>query len=199
MAMCTTETSNLKPSIANASKQMPLAGTRESDTQPAPFAGPDEKRPYQGSSWARWCKFNLVGGMGVIVQFSALLLFKSALHFDYMLATGLAVEAAILHNFLWHERFTWVDRVALRPSWRSRFSRLVRFHLANGAISLLGNLALMKIIVGQGRINYLVANAIAIVVCSLANFVASEEWVFGGGRRRKNEIKVPTQAARNAA
>jgi putative flippase GtrA len=37
---------------------------------------------------------------------------------------------------------------------------------------------LMKMLVGQGHMNYLFANAIAIALCSLANFLVSDEWVF---------------------
>ena len=36
----------------------------------------------------------------------------------------------------------------------------------------------MKVMVGEAYMNYLVANAIAITVCSLANFLLSETWVF---------------------
>ena len=140
------------------------------------------------STLLRWWKFNLVGGMGIVVQFAALFLLKSFLHFNYLAATAIAVEAAVIHNFVWHERFTWADRIesdriqptSLQPTWRRSLPRLLRFHLANGAVSILGNLALMKVMVGEGHMNYLVANAIAIVICSLANFLVSNEWVFAG-------------------
>jgi putative flippase GtrA len=128
------------------------------------------------STLVRWCKFNLVGGMGIVVQFAALYLLKSVVHFDYLLATAIAVEAAVVHNFVWHEQFTWADRV--QPSWRRSWPRLLRFNLTNGAVSILGNLALMKVMVGLGQMNYLLANAIAITLCSAANFLVSEEWVF---------------------
>jgi len=131
------------------------------------------------STLVRWCKFNLVGGIGIAVQFVALFLLKSVLHFNYLAATAIAVEAAVVHNFVWHEQFTWADRV--QPSWRRSLSRLVRFHLGNGAVSILGNLALMKVMVGQGHMNYMLANAIAIALCSLANFLVSETWVFEDG------------------
>lgn len=88
----------------------------------------------------------------------------------------MAVEAAVIHNFLWHERYTWADRV--RPSWRASLPRLLRFNLTNGAVSMGGNLALMKILVALGHVNYLIANGIAIALCSLANFAVSETYVF---------------------
>jgi putative flippase GtrA len=120
----------------------------------------------------------MVGAIGIVVQFVALFLLKSVLHFDYLAATALAVEAAVVHNFVWHEQFTWADRV--QPSWRKSLPRFARFNLTNGAVSILGNLALMKVMVGEGHMNYLAANGIAIALCSLANFLVSEEWVFSG-------------------
>lgn len=143
------------------------------------------------STLVRWCKFNLVGGMGIVVQFAALFLLRSALHFNYLAATAIAVEAAVVHNFVWHEQFTWADRTKtdrtkadrtkserIHSRCRRSLTRLVRFNLTTGAVSILGNLALMKVMVGQGHMNYLLANAIAIALCSMANFLVSEAWVF---------------------
>ena len=55
-------------------------------------------------------QIQLVGGIGIAVQFAALFLLKSVLHFNYLAATAIAVEAAVVHNFVWHEQFTWADR-----------------------------------------------------------------------------------------
>lgn len=131
----------------------------------------------------RWLKFNLVGALGIAVQLAVLLGLKSGFHLDYLLATALAVEAAVVHNFLWHERYTWADRV--QPSWRRSLPRLLRFNLSAGGVSIAGNLALMKLMVGLGHLNYLIANSVAIALCSLLNFVVSEEWVFEGEAKNK--------------
>ena len=56
--------------------------------------------------------------------------------------------------------------------------RLLRFHAGNGAISILGNLALMRLFVGSLHINHYVARALAIALCSVMNFAASEWFVF---------------------
>ena len=130
------------------------------------------------STGLRWLKFNLVGAIGIVVQMVVLSVLKSAAGLDYMLATALAVEAAVLHNFVWHECYTWADRVY--PSWAGSLARLARFNLTTGAVSIVGNLALMKVMVGFGQMNYLVANGVAIALCSTANFLVSEEWVFEG-------------------
>ncbi len=138
-----------------------------------------EEKARVPSMFVRWMKFNLVGGIGIAVQFGALFLLKSVLHFDYLAATAIAVEAAVVHNFVWHEQFTWADRVEReRRWWKASLGRFVRFNLANGAVSILGNVSLMRVLVGEGHMNYLLANAIAIALCSIANFVVSDAWVF---------------------
>ncbi|HLZ40893.1 MAG TPA: GtrA family protein [Candidatus Sulfotelmatobacter sp.] len=126
--------------------------------------------------FVRWWKFNFVGAIGIGVQFAVLFLLKSVVGFNYLFATAVAVETAVVHNFIWHEQFTWSDRV--QPSWERSLPRFLRFNLTNGAVSIVGNLALMRVMVGQGHMNYLLANAIAITLCSIANFLVSEEWVF---------------------
>ncbi|MBN1571552.1 MAG: GtrA family protein [Acidobacteria bacterium] len=124
----------------------------------------------------RWLVFNFVGIMGIAVQMAILAMLISGFGFAYFPATALAVEAAVLHNFLWHERWTWSDRIAACP--RGFFSRLLRFHIANGAVSIAGNLVLMHFLVGKMGLPYLFANAIAIAVCSILNFLAGDRFVF---------------------
>jgi len=58
------------------------------------------------NGWIRWVKFNAVGGVGILVQLGTLTVLRSGLGVNYLLATAIAVEATVLHNFFWHERFT---------------------------------------------------------------------------------------------
>ena len=136
----------------------------------------------------RWIKFNAVGGIGIVVQLTALAVFHSALRFDYLLATGLAIEIAVIHNFFWHERFTWRDRPSIRPL--QSLVRLAKFNASNGAVSIAGNLLLMRLLVGELKVNYVVSNVIAIVLCSLMNFLLGDRFVFG---------EVPDKAVNSAA
>jgi len=122
----------------------------------------------------RWLKFNTVGVIGIGVQLAALALLKGLLHMEYLWATGLAVEVAVLHNFVWHERWTWKGRVGKE----GMLMRLFRFNLTTGAISIISNLVLMRLLVGQFHIQYLAANLIAIAATSIANFLVSEWFVF---------------------
>jgi putative flippase GtrA len=123
-----------------------------------------------------WLKFNAVGIIGIGVQLLVLTILASGLKLNYLLSTFIAVEAAVLHNFVWHERWTWVERTRQKAGHRLR--RLVSFHLANGLISLGGNLLLMWILVSKAHLHYFVANLIAIGTCSVVNFFASDRIVF---------------------
>jgi putative flippase GtrA len=124
----------------------------------------------------RWMKFNAVGGMGIAVQVAALAVFRSWLNLEYLWATVLAVELAVIHNFFWHERFTWADRPPGRPI--NSLVRLAKFNASNGAVSIAGNLLVMRLLVGALNFNEIASNLSAIVMCSLLNFVLGDRFVF---------------------
>jgi putative flippase GtrA len=126
------------------------------------------------SGLVRWLKFNAVGAVGIGVQLAVLTALKSGLGLNYLLATALAVEAAVLHNFIWHERFTWADRAA-----KGRLKRLMKFNLTTGLFSIVGNVVFTRLLVSAG-IPYLAANAMSIVLCSLINFALNDRLVFAG-------------------
>ena len=121
----------------------------------------------------RWAKFSAVGATGIIVQTVMLAFFLRVVGLHYLAATAFAVEMSVLHNFIWHRRWTWADR---RES--SALMTLVRFNLTSGAMSLAGNLALMFIFVGKAGLNAYAANLTTIAICSLINFALSDRFVF---------------------
>ena len=126
----------------------------------------------------RWGKFNLVGAIGVVVQLAALALFNQLAPGHYLYATAAAIELTLLHNFVWHLHYTWCDR---RDD-SALLTQLVRFHLSNGLVSMLGNLALMRILVNEAHLPLLAANAIAILCCSIINFCLGNNWAFAARR-----------------
>jgi putative flippase GtrA len=137
---------------------------------------------------SRWLVFNAVGVGGSVVQLAALATLVHVFGVHYLAATILAVESAVLHNFLWHERWTWRDRPALTR--RERLVRLVRFHLLNGMVSLVGNLTAMWVLTGVMALPVVPANLAAVIACSLVNFFGSETIVFRGGRRAAGSAAI---------
>ena len=128
-------------------------------------------------TFIRWSKFNLVGSMGMAVQLAALALINHCAPGHYLIASAAAVELTLLHNFVWHLRYTWRDR----RDGSAKLTQLMRFHLSNGLVSLLGNLALMRILVHDAHLPVLVSNMIAILCCSMINFCLGDHWAFAAG------------------
>src|SRR5689334_13114390 len=95
----------------------------------------------------QWLKFNAVGIVGTLVQLAVLTSLVAAFGKPYyLLATMIAVETAILHNFIWHIKWTWTDRmsssIGKTRNIRALISTLFRFNLSTGAVSILGNVML---------------------------------------------------------
>ena len=136
------------------------------------------------NTFVRWCRFNLVGAMGMAVQLGALAILNRSSPGHYLMASAAAVELAVLHNFIWHIRYTWRDRRA-DSHWPLQ---LLRFHLSNGAVSIAGTLLLMRLLVHRGHFPVLLSNVAAIVCCSLINFAISDAWAF----RRRSHLLLTT-------
>jgi len=108
-------------------------------------------RPAAVNLFIRWGKFNLVGAIGMAVQLASLAL-------------------------IWHLHYTWPDR----RCHSTLLTQCLRFHLSNGLVSMIGNLALMRILVSTAHLPVLIANCIAILCCSIINFGLGNNWAFPG-------------------
>lgn len=126
--------------------------------------------------WARLTRFGAVGLLGAGCQVLLLTLLVKGAHLPAVVATPISVEFTLLHNFVWHERFTWSDRAACTLS--ERTMRLWRFHAGNGAVSLLGNTALMYWLVERLKLPLTLSAVGVIAICAMANFVLADRWVY---------------------
>jgi putative flippase GtrA len=120
-------------------------------------------------------RFGGVGALGIGVQLAVLALLEGPAGLDYISATFVAVMAALVHNFFWHRAWTWRDR----RGGGSALSQFFRFAVANGLVSLLGNVALMFVLVGVFGLPAVPANLIAIAACGVANYWLGDRVVFG--------------------
>ena len=133
--------------------------------------------------------FVAVGAGGFTVQMAALALLLAA-RCPYLAATAAGVEAAVVHNFFWHERWTWADRTEGQPGVVRRF---VRFNLSTGAASIFGNVMFMAVYVDGLGVHPLLANALAVASTAAVNFLVADRWVFSGkgGRGRAATLGRP--------
>ena len=119
--------------------------------------------------------FLVVASGGFLLQTTivALLTHRAAVAAE--LATAIGVELAVVHNFLWHERWTWGDRPAAAPS---RVHRFVAYQLVTGSMSLAGNVAFVSAAVHAFGADAAIANVLAVVAMSAANYAIADRWVF---------------------
>jgi dolichol-phosphate mannosyltransferase len=129
----------------------------------------------------RWASFAGVGVMGFGVQVAVLWLLTAGAGLATAAATAIAVEAAVLHNFVWHERWTWRDRA--RGGRASVLRRMARFHAGAGIVSLVGNVAITVALVEWLHVPAAVANTCAAGVLTVLNFRLADRWVFPGHAR----------------
>ena len=146
-----------------------------------------------GRPCARFGRFNMVGALGAALQILLFDLLMKCLRMPEVVATPIAVEIAVLHNFFWHERFTWRDRRSI--GLRQRAVRLWRFHVTNGLISLVGNTALTYWLVEQLKSPALPSAVAAIAFCAPLNFLLADRWVYGQPRLRTGDRQICPQQA----
>jgi len=122
--------------------------------------------------------FAAIGIVGFAVQVAAFAALTQAAGLHYAPASALAVELAVLHNFAWHERWTWADRPSPAP--RARLARLGGFHLVNGLVSIGGNLMAIALLVEGAGLDPILANLGAMGSTGVLNFLASDRLLFIG-------------------
>jgi len=125
----------------------------------------------------RWLRFSVVGGAGLAVQLAVLWVCTRLAGISPVVATAMAVEAALLHNFVWHEAWTWRGVYA---SGAGRWTRLWRFHVATGSISIVSNVVFTMWFKNTLAVPLLAANVMAVAVTAILNFAVAELWVIQG-------------------
>lgn len=135
--------------------------------------------PHQAPARSRVGAFLVVGAFGFVLQIALLQMLLTVWNWSYLPATVLAVEAAVLHNFLWHERWTWRDRRHLAAD---RLASLLRFHISNGLTSIIGNAIVTTAGVELLHVPPVIANVVAVIAISVVNYLAADRWVFTGAK-----------------
>ena len=132
----------------------------------------------RASSLRSWWRFNLVGVLGFVLQTSAIwMLTRTMPRLGYLAATAMAVELAVLNNFVWHQRWTWKHRPT--PSRRETLRRLAKFNVTTGLVSISGNLILMSLLVGRFGLPVIGANLVTVLACSVLSFMLADRFAFG--------------------
>ena len=138
---------------------------------------------------ARPLAFAAVASGGFLIQMAIVAMLTRTTSIPAEAATAIGVELAILHNFLWHERWTWRDRIAAE-----RPRRFLDYQLATGCISLAGNIFVVGIAVRAYAVDPTAANVLAVAMMSVANYLAADRWVFARGAAAVVLASLPATA-----
>lgn len=117
----------------------------------------------------RFFRFCAVGLSGVFVNEGALTFFTEVGGLYYVYASVVAVEMAIVNNFLFNELWTFHDRSSQQPGIVNRFRRFCKFNVicALGAVL---NVAVLWALTDLAGLYYLISNLVGIGVATLWNY-----------------------------
>jgi len=123
----------------------------------------------------RFARFALAGTSGFVIQVGTLAVLTTLFGVNYMMATLIAVEAAIVSNFIWHQQWTWRDRPG------SVVERFVRFNMLTAITSIVGSLVLTAIFVEAFQLNVIASNIASVAILSVINYIGADRLVFRAG------------------
>ena len=154
-------------------------------------------RRLYAQAWVQWLlrhrflKFGTVGASGTFVNLGVLYLAQEYLFsliepesMRLNMSLVVAIFFATVNNFLWNRAWTWRDRKHLHRH-GSRLAQFGQYAMACW-VGIALQIIFTKLLVIY--FHYLIANAVAIVLSSVFNFVVNDLWTF---RHRKTPaVKV---------
>jgi putative flippase GtrA len=135
----------------------------------------------------RLFRFGTVGAIGFCVNEGLLYLLHGRWLLTLWLAQVIAIESAIIGNYLLNDRWTFHHP---HPT----FERFLRF---NGVslVSLVVNILVVQIGTHYTPIHYLAANAVGVVVAFGVNYLLNVYWAYGKALGRPDPASVPSTDA----
>lgn len=140
----------------------------------------------------RFIRFGTVGASGVLVNLAVLYLCREFLFFAIQspglrlnLSLAVAIFVATVNNFFWNRAWTWGDR-------KQHPDKHLLLHFGQYALACWLGIVLQVLLTNLLVIymHYLAANALAIVIASLFNFLVNNFWTFRS-HQPVDEIALP--------
>ncbi len=126
---------------------------------------------FRGPMLARMARFGVVGVLGLIVNSVILFLAHGIAGLPLLVASPLAVEVAIVHNFFWNDH--WTFRASGSSLWR-----LGKFNLTSVGGLLIAS-GVLYLLATRAGVHYLLANLVGVALATVWNFTTSLLWTWG--------------------
>ncbi len=124
---------------------------------------------------ARFIKFCLVGGSGVLVNFGLLWLLTERAGLHYAVSAVFAIETSIITNYLLNNFVTFKDR--RMPGVKTFIGNMAKFNLVSLG-GLVINLAILTFLTEIAGLFYMISNLFGIAGATLWNFFVNNWWTW---------------------
>lgn len=110
----------------------------------------------------RFLRFGVVGFSGLFVDIIVLFLLRERVGLPLYLSNNLAIEAAIINNFLWNDAWTFADVAQAQKGWKARLQRFAKFNVVClvGAVLQNAILTVVLLIPAVGQLPSTVGNVV---------------------------------------
>ncbi len=129
-------------------------------------------------NWVQLSKFFAVGGSGYVVNLAVFWVASHPLHLHYLASATLAFIFAVFNNFWWNRHWTFGAREGHAGFQAARF-------FAVSVVAFFFALGVLELLVSQGGLPKLAAQAISIVVATPLNFLGNKMWSFARSNSRR--------------
>ena len=120
--------------------------------------------------------FQLIAWLGTLVNLGVLWLMHGRLKLPVLIAGGIAIEVAIIHNFTWNYFKTW--KVRVKHTVPDYLRLLVKYNLVTASIDFVVNLGILWLLTRYFGVYYLIANIIGQIFGPVFKFLANEFFIF---------------------
>ncbi len=136
-------------------------------------------------------KFMAVAWLGMLVNTACLYLFKGVLYIPIIPASMMAIEIAIIHNFIWMRYWAWRDRQNRPPF----LKQLLLYNAATGAVDLTANVSILWTLSTFFGVHYLLANILGMAAGPFIKFWLNEKLIFREKRHdhSRRDPEIPHQ------
>ena len=121
----------------------------------------------------RFAKFATVGFVGTILNTFLLWLLTEVFSLYYLVSSAIAIELAILFNFVFNDLYTFRDKLDNNHY----FSRMLKFN-GIALYSFVINLAVLYLLTAHTGLNYLVSNLIGIFTATAWNYLVVLDYIW---------------------
>lgn len=134
---------------------------------------------HESAAWREWkkvFKFGIVGISGIVVNQGLLIALKEFAGFSIPVASIIAIQLAILNNFLWNDIWTFRDK-GQQQKLSNRWHRLAAFEAVSAGGAVI-NFVILNVFVFFQIMDYQAANIIGILLGFIWNFLVNRRFTW---------------------